>query len=223
MHGHRQGGSFPAGMVVPMTRAQFKYITVEGVIGAGKTSLARKLSDWFGAYLVCEEFEKNPFLADFYKDQRNYAFQTQIFFLLSRFRQQEQLRQYDLFHTKIISDYMFQKDRIFATMNLTEAEMKLYDGLARIMERQIAIPDFIIYLKTSTRRLMNNIHNRNREIEKNISEEYINALNKLYDSFFMHYNQTSVITISMDAIDFINSKKDFENIVKMITNKSTGK
>ena len=162
-----------------MTRAQFKYITVEGVIGAGKTSLARKLSDWFGAYLVCEEFEKNPFLADFYKDQRNYAFQTQIFFLLSRFRQQEQLRQYDLFHTKIISDYMFQKDRIFATMNLSEAEMKLYDGLARIMEQQIAVPDYIIYLKSSTRRLMHNIHNRNREIEKNISEEYINALNKL--------------------------------------------
>jgi len=205
-----------------MVRANFKYITVEGVIGAGKTSLAKKLSDWFGAYLVCEEFEKNPFLADFYKDQRNFAFQTQIFFLLSRFRQQEQLRQYDLFHTKIISDYMFQKDRIFATMNLSNAEMKLYDGLARIMEQQIAIPDFIIYLKSSTSRLMVNIRKRNRDIEKDMSESYIDSLNNMYDSFFAHFKKIPTIVVNMTDMDFINSEKDFKKVVKLITEKSLG-
>ena len=205
-----------------MSRAKFKYITVEGVIGAGKTSLAKKLSDWFGAYLVCEEFEKNPFLADFYKDQRTFAFQTQIFFLLSRFRQQEQLRQYDLFHSKTISDYMFQKDRIFATMNLSDAEMKLYDGLARIMEQQIAVPDFILYLQSSTSRLMENIRKRNREIEQDMSESYIDTLNKMYNSFFAHFEQIPVIVINMDNMDFINSEKDFKKIVNLVTEKSTG-
>ena len=206
-----------------MSRANFKYITIEGVIGAGKTSLAQKLCDWFGAYPVCEEFEKNPFLADFYQDQRYYAFQTQIFFLLSRFRQQEQLRQYDLFHSRIISDYMFQKDRIFATMNLSEAEMKLYDGIARLMEQQIAIPDFIIYLETSTARLMANIRKRNREIEKSMNEDYIDTLNKMYNSFFAHFTQIPTIVVKMDNMDFINSEKDFKKIVQLINEKSLRK
>ncbi len=203
-----------------MQRTNFKYIAIEGVIGAGKTSLTTKISEWYGAHAVKEEFETNPFLQDFYTDRRRYAFQTQIFFLLSRFRQQEQLRQYDLFHSKIISDYMFQKDRIFATTNLSDAEMKLYDGLARIMEQQIAVPDFVIYLKTSTAKLMANIRKRNREYEKEMSEEYIDTLNKLYDSFFSHYKKTALITIHMDEVDFINSEKDFKNIVKQISEQS---
>jgi len=203
-----------------VSRTGFKYIAVEGVIGAGKTSLAEKLCQWYGAHLVLEEFENNPFLGEFYKDQRRFAFQTQIFFLLSRFRQQEQLLQYDLFHTKIISDYMFQKDRIFATTNLNEAEMKLYDGLARIMEQQIAIPDFVIYLRTTTDRLMDNIRKRNREIEKEMSENYIGNLNKLYDSFFAHFEATPVLTINMEDLDFIGSKKDFQTIIDKISQQS---
>ncbi|HED11332.1 MAG TPA: deoxynucleoside kinase [Caldithrix abyssi] len=199
-----------------MSRSSFKYITVEGVIGAGKTSLAEKLSQWFGAYLVLEEFETNPFLSDFYNDRRRYAFQTQIFFLLSRFRQQEELRQYDLFHDRIISDYMFQKDRIFATINLSEAEMKLYDGLARIMEQQIAIPDFVIYLKTSTARLMRNIRQRGRDMEKNMDESYIDNLNMLYDDFFQHFTFAPVITITMDELDFIKHREDFKYIIDQI-------
>ncbi len=199
-----------------MSRSSFKYITVEGVIGAGKTSLAEMLSQWFGAYLVLEEFETNPFLSDFYNDRRRYAFQTQIFFLLSRFRQQEELRQYDLFHDRIISDYMFQKDRIFATINLSEAEMKLYDGLARIMEQQIAIPDFVIYLKTSTARLMRNIRQRGRDMEKNMDESYIDNLNMLYDDFFQHFTFAPVITITMDELDFIKRREDFKYIIDQI-------
>ena len=200
-----------------MKRANFKYIAIEGVIGAGKTSLATKLSEWYGAHPVMEAFETNPFLKDFYADRKRYAFQTQIFFLLSRFRQQEELRQYDLFHSKIISDYLFQKDRIFATSNLSDAEMKLYDGLAHIMEQQIATPDFVIYLKTSTAKLMANIRKRNRDFEKDMSEEYINTLNELYESYFAHYKATPLISINMDNMDFINSEKDFKNIIKQIS------
>ncbi|MCB0284076.1 MAG: deoxynucleoside kinase [Calditrichaeota bacterium] len=202
------------------SRTNFKYISIEGVIGAGKTSLAKKLCEWYGAHLVLEEFENNPFLADFYKDRRRYAFQTQIFFLLSRFRQQQELRQYDLFHSRIISDYIFQKDRIFATMNLDEAEMKLYDGLARIMEQQIAVPDFIIYLQASTTRLMSNIHKRNRDYERDMSESYIDELNKLYDSFFAHYNKTALITIHTDDMDFINNESDFKKIIAKISDQT---
>ncbi len=198
-------------------RTGFKYIAVEGVIGAGKTSLALQLSEWYGAHMVEEEFENNPFLADFYKDRRRYAFQTQIFFLLSRFRQQEQLRQYDLFQSRIVSDYMFQKDRIFATMNLTDAEMKLYDGLARIMEQQIAIPDFVIYLRATTKRLMHNIRLRNRSYEQDMSEEYIDTLNTLYDDYFQHYKDTPLITVPADELDFVNNSKDFKKIIDLIT------
>lgn len=204
--------------MVKMSRELFKYITVEGVIGAGKTSLATLLSQWYGAHLVLEEFEANPFLEDFYKDPRSYAFQTQIFFLLSRFRQQEHLLQYDLFHPKIISDYMFQKDRIFATTNLNSAEMKLYDGLAHIMEQQIAKPDFVIYLHCSTGRLMHNIRKRNRKMEQDMDEKYIGELNKLYDNFFSGYTTAPVITIDMDDLDFVGKKEDFSSILNRISN-----
>lgn len=199
-----------------MPRADFKYIAIEGVIGAGKTSLALQLSEWFGAFFVKEEFEKNPFLEDFYKDIKNYAFQTQIFFLLNRFKQQKQLRQYDLFHLKIISDYIFQKDRVFATLNLSQAEMKLYDGLAKIMEQEIAVPDFVIYLKSSTSRLMQNIRKRGREVEKEMTEEYINSLNEIYNSFFAQFTTTKVLTLNMEEYDFVNSKKDFDKIVQLV-------
>lgn len=202
-----------------MARAEFKYIAVEGVIGAGKTTLALQLSEWFGAYCVKEEFGTNPFLDDFYKDIKNYAFQTQIFFLLSRFKQQKQLRQYDLFHLKIISDYIFQKDRIFATLNLSNAEMKLYDGLAKVMEQDIAVPDFVIYLKSSTQRLLKNIKKRDREYEKDITEEYISSLNDIYDSFFAQYTTAPVLTLNMEEYDFVNSKEDFDKIVQLVSTK----
>ncbi len=199
-----------------MSRLNFKYFAIEGVIGAGKTSLAGMLSHWYGAHLVLEEFENNPFLEDFYKDPRRYAFQTQIFFLLSRFRQQEQLRQYDLFQERIISDYMFQKDRIFALTNLNAAEMKLYDGLARVMEQQIAVPDFAVYLKTSTARLMDNIRKRNRSMESGMNPDYIARLNTLYDDYFSGYTQTPLVVIHMDELDFVNNDDDFQFILGQI-------
>jgi deoxyadenosine/deoxycytidine kinase len=129
-----------------MSLEKFRFIAIEGVIGAGKTTLADMLSRTIGGRIILEEFEQNPFLEEFYEDPDRFSFQTQIFFLLSRFKQLQELRQLDLFHKKLVSDYLFEKDRIFATLNLSEKEMKLYDGIARLMEKEITVPSLVIYL-----------------------------------------------------------------------------
>jgi deoxyadenosine/deoxycytidine kinase len=200
-----------------MARDGFKYIAVEGVIGAGKTTLAGKLSRWYGAHFIAESFEENPFLAHFYNDIERYAFQTQIFFLLNRFKQQKQLRQFDLFHSRIISDYIFQKDRIFASMNLSAAEMKLYDALAKIMEQDIVTPDLVLYLKSSTHRLLKNIRLRNRIFESSISKEYIDTLNSNYESFFSKFNSAPVLVLEMENYDIIDNREDFSKITALIS------
>lgn len=201
--------------------SKFPYIAVEGVIGAGKTSLASLLSVTFSARLILEEFETNPFLEDFYKDPEHFAFQTQIFFLLSRFKQQEKLRQLDIFEKNLVSDYLFEKDRIFATLNLSEKEMILYDGIARLMEREIVVPDLVIYLQAPTSRLMENIRRRGRSYELLIDEAYIRSLNKLYEQFFTHFYKTEVLVINTEDIDFVNSKHDYSYIVQKINKKIT--
>ncbi len=199
------------------------YIAIEGVIGAGKTSLAQLLHQKMGGRLVLEEFEENPFLEDFYRDPRRYAFQTQIFFLLSRFKQQEKIEQYDLFDRLIIADYMFYKDRIFATLNLDEKEYTLYDMVARVLEKRIVKPDLAIYLRASTPRLMRNIQQRGRVYEKHITTEYINSLNELYDEFFFHYNETPLLIINTDNIDFVHNENHFEQILIEISKHRKGK
>jgi deoxyadenosine/deoxycytidine kinase len=192
------------------------YIAIDGVIGAGKTSLAKMLAESFSSRLILEQFEKNPFLEDFYSDPKHFAFQTQIFFLLDRFKQQEKLRQFDLFQTTLVSDYIFEKDRIFATLNLSEKEMFLYDGIARLMERQIVVPDLVIYLKASTNHLMDNIKKRDRSYEKTIDRSYIESLNSLYDQFFSNYKKTYLLTINTDELDFVNSDNDYTYICEKI-------
>ena len=149
------------------------YIAIEGPIGVGKTSLANLMSKKLGARLVLEEFEENPFLPDFYKDPERYSFQTQLFFLLQRYRQQQELRQVDMFQNLLVTDYMFVKDRLFASLNLDEKEMQLYDTVANLLERNIIKPDLVIYLQASTDTLMKNISNRGREMESDITHESV--------------------------------------------------
>jgi deoxyadenosine/deoxycytidine kinase len=199
------------------------YLAIEGVIGAGKTSLAHLLQQKLSGRLVLEEFGENPFLEDFYRDPEHFAFQTQIFFLLSRYRQQEQIMQYDLFEKRIIADYMFVKDRIFATLNLNEKEMALYNMLARILEKRVIKPDVAIYLKASTKRLMKNIRSRGRPYEQFIKEEYIDALNNLYEEFFWNYGETPLLIINTENLDFVNYESHLNQILLEVSKHRSGK
>ena len=192
------------------------HIAVEGGIGVGKTSLSKILSSKLQSKLVLEEFEENPFLTEFYKDPQRYAFQTQLFFLLSRYRQQADLQQIDMFTKSIISDYMFMKDRIFASLNLSDKEMPLYNNVANILEKTMIYPDLIIFLQSDTERLMENIKKRGRGYESNIDANYIDALNQIYNEFFFRYDKSPLLIINTNDIDFVNDSNDLDEILSII-------
>lgn len=195
---------------------QFEYIAIEGVIGAGKTSLAKKLAERHNARLLLEEFEDNPFLPKFYDDPDRYAFQTQLSFLASRFQQQEALKTKDLFSDFTISDYIFQKDRIFARINLPEDELALYDRIFNIMNQKAAVPDLVVYLQSSIERLMTNIRLRDRDYESNLEEDYLKKLLKAYNNFFYYYNKAPIIIINTTDIDFVQNRNHLTTIEEQI-------
>jgi deoxyadenosine/deoxycytidine kinase len=196
--------------------SEIHYIAIEGVIGAGKTSLARMLSERLGARLVLEQFEENPFLPNFYEDPEHYAFQTQIFFLLSRYKQQQELYQADLFHSHIVSDYIFEKDKIFAYLTLRDDELKLYENVLTAIEKSIPPPDLVVYLQSGVERLLDNIKVRGREMERNMSEEYIRELNEAYNYFFFRYKSAPLLIVKATEIDFVNNPDHFEDLLEQI-------
>jgi len=198
------------------------YVAIEGVIGVGKTSLAHLLEERLNAKLVMEKFDENPFLADFYLDPERYAFQTQLFFLLSRYRQQQELRQTDVFHKLVISDYMFVKDRLFASLNLDDKEMSLYDSVAKILEKNILNPDLVIYLQAETPKLMERITLRGRDFEKNMSPDYIDALNQVYNEYFFRYQESPLLIINTNDIDFVHNEEDLEEVIRYIRQPVSG-
>ena len=183
----------------------FEFIAIEGVIGAGKTSLARLLSQRHNARLVLEEFEDNPFLPKFYQDRSRYAFQTQLSFLASRFNQQKSLTSKDLFSDFLISDYLFDKDRIFARLNLGVDEMALYDRIYNIMSGIAAKPDLVIFIQCSVEKLLQNIYKRGRDYEMDMSIDYLEELNEAYNHFFYHYDRSPLLIINANEIDFVNN------------------
>ena len=183
----------------------FEFIAIEGVIGAGKTSLARLLSQRHNARLVLEEFEDNPFLPKFYQDRTRYAFQTQLSFLASRFNQQKSLTSKDLFTDFLISDYLFDKDRIFARLNLGEDEMALYDRIYSIMSGIAAKPDLVIFIQCSVEKLLQNIYKRGRDYEMDMSIDYLEELNEAYNHFFYNYDRSPLLIINANEIDFVNN------------------
>ncbi len=191
------------------------YICVEGVIGVGKTTLARMISDEFDFFSFLEVVEENPFLAKFYEDRERWAFQTQLFFLLSRYSQQSELMKILKAQRNAVSDYMFDKDRIFANMNLVGEQMKLYDKVFKILDSKVPKPDLIIYLKASVQTLMKRIAMRDRVFERNMDKEYISSLVIAYDDFFKRY-EGKFITINADEVDFVQNREDFELILKAI-------
>jgi deoxyguanosine kinase len=199
-----------------------KYIAIEGVIGAGKTSLAKKISDRLKAELILEQFEVNPFLESFYSDRKRFAFQTQMFFLINRFKQQEELNQENLFTEYIVSDYVFDKDRIFAYLNLNGEELKLYESIFPLLSRSLRKPDLVVFLQSSVDRLMYNIKKRSRKIERNLTRSYIEELSDSYTHFFFRYSGTPLLIVNSTEIDFVNNERDFNELFKQIFRKDRG-
>ncbi len=190
--------------------SDIRFLAVEGVIGAGKTSLCRMLGDTLSARLVLEKFEENPFLKDFYEDPERYAFQAQIFFLLARYRQQRDLHQTDLFQRCVVADYIFEKDKIFAYLNLQD------ELLINNMEHSIPTPDMVIYLQSSVERLMQTIRKRGREVEAKITEDYIRELNEAYNYFFFRYKTTPLLIVNASQADFVNDSDQYEALLREI-------
>jgi deoxyadenosine/deoxycytidine kinase len=198
------------------------YVAIEGVIGVGKTTLATLLAKKWSAHLKLEVVEENPFLEQFYQDMRGYAFQTQLFFLLSRHKQQSELKQYDLFMERVVSDYLFAKDRIFANITLDDNELALYKRLADLLERDVPKPDVVVYLQASADALMDRIRRRGREFERDMSREYIDTLNEAYNYFFFHYKETPLIVVNTNDIDFVENTADFEELAREIEEHDKG-
>jgi deoxyguanosine kinase len=194
-----------------------KNISVEGVLGAGKTALCRILSQRLDAELICEEGEENPFLPRFYKNRKAFAFQTQLWFLLSRYRQfTETIMQLDLFHEVRIFDYMFAKDRIFASVNLNDDELALYNHIVAVLERRVASPDYVVYLQASTDVLLKRIEKRGRPFESGVEREYIEQLNSAYNHYFFHYIDSPLLIINTNDIDFVANEEDREELLREI-------
>jgi deoxyguanosine kinase len=197
-------------------QSDLRHIAIEGVIGAGKTTLTNMLGETLSARIVLEKFEENPFLKDFYKDPDRYAFQTQIFFLLTRYKQQRELFQADLFQRILVTDYIFEKDKIFAYLNLQDEELKLYETLVASIEHSVPTPDLVVYLQSSVSRLMSNIKKRARSYEVQMSEQYIQDLNEAYNYFFFRYKSTPLLIVNAAEIDFVNNTDQYEDLVREI-------
>jgi len=199
-----------------------RYIVTEGPIGVGKTSLTSLLAEELGAHLVLEQAEDNPFLTDFYKDPARYRFQTQMFFLLSRFSQQQEMAQPDLFTRITISDYLFDKDRIFAYLNLDDNELALYEQFYRILEPKLVKPDLVIFLQADTDTLLRRIKQRGRSFEKEINLDYIAAVNDAYNHFFFRYSDTPLLVVNTSDIDYVRRKEDLDDLLKQVLGMKQG-
>ncbi len=201
--------------VSQQTMPHFWYIVIEGAIGVGKTTLARMLRDHFDTTLLLEVFEENPFLSKFYQAREQYAFQTQMFFLLSRYRQQQNVPQM-LRKGAIISDYMFAKDWLFAQLNLAGDEWDVYQQIHRALAEQISAPDLIVYLQADTDVLMGRIAQRDRPYERDMDRDYIAALRQAYERFFTEFNETPVLSIDTNPLNFVTKPEDLQLITGKI-------
>jgi deoxyguanosine kinase len=193
-----------------------RYIVVEGPIGVGKTSFAELLAERLQARKLLEGAEENPFLSQFYTDMRRYAFQTQLYFLLNRFRQQQELVQFDLFKQFLVSDYLFAKDKIFAYLTLDDNELALYERLHPLLEMRVQKPDLVLYLQASNDVLMRRIQLRARSYERELTRTYLEDVNAAYNHFFFHYSASPLLVVNTNEIDFVKHKEDFEDLVKQV-------
>ena len=193
-----------------------RFLVVEGPIGVGKTSLVQLLAPRLGAATLLESAEENPFLPAFYRDMRGTAFQVQMFFLLHRYRQQQELAQFDLFRQTLICDYLFAKDKIFAYLTLDEPELALYEKVHELLEVRVPKPDLVVYLQGSTEVLLQRIALRGKPYERDMDRQYLEDLNGAYNHFFFHYNGSPLLVVNTNDLDFVNRKQDLEDLVKQI-------
>jgi deoxyguanosine kinase len=200
---------------------KFRSIAVEGPIGVGKTSFVELLARKTEAQKVLEKVD-NPFLRDFYQDKQGSAFQAQLFFLLSRYRQLMELGQRDLFHQVALCDYIFPKDKIFAYLNLDDSELLIYDKLYAMLEPQAPKPDLVIFLQAETPRLIERIKRRKRDYEAEISEAYVAEVAKAYNYFFFNYTQTPLLVIDTNQIDFVHHEKELDDLIAQIRRMERG-
>jgi deoxyguanosine kinase len=198
------------------------YIAVEGPIGVGKTSLAEKLAREINARLVLEDADNNPFLPRFYQDPDKYAFPAQLYFLLTRYNQQRDLLQRDLFAQATVADYLFAKDRIFAAMNLLPDELKLYEGVYKLLDAEMAKPELVVYVRASIEVLAERLRKRNRDFERYISYEYLERVSAAYRDFFFYYDEAPLLVVDTSEIDFVANPGDLAELVREIDNAGPG-
>jgi deoxyadenosine/deoxycytidine kinase len=197
-------------------KLEHRYIVVEGPIGVGKSSLTNILAERCAARRVMEVVEENPFLASFYADRAKFAFQTQMFFLLSRFKQQQELFQQDLFSAVTVSDYLFAKDRIFASLTLSSDELALYERMFEALQPRVTKPDLVIYLQARLDVLLARIKKRGREFERRFDADYLDGLCKAYNDFFFHYADTPLLVVNTSDIDFVSNPEDLEDLLSIV-------
>ncbi len=194
---------------------KLRHVAIDGPIGVGKTSLVELLSKRFHGTQILEDVD-NPFLGEFYKKKKGSAFQTQLFFLLSRYQQQREIAQIDLFTTLVLADYHFPKDKIFACLNLDDSELLIYDRLYTLLAESVPKPDLVIYLQGSLETCMRRIKRRSRSIEKGITPEYLAQLIEAYNYYFYHYEETPLLVVDCNEIDFVNRPADFDDLVAQL-------
>jgi deoxyadenosine/deoxycytidine kinase len=200
----------------------FHYIGVEGVIGVGKTTVVERLAERFDATLVLEEWAQNPFLQGFYESAPGAAFQAELFFLLSRYRQQQELVQRNLFQEATFSDYIFEKSKLFAYLNLEDNELLIYEKLFSLLSESVPRPDLVVYLQAPTEVLMKRIRARGRPEEKHLSEDYLAEVNRAYNHYFFHYTQTPLLVVNTTDVDLANRPEDVDDLVRQIKGMGKG-
>jgi len=199
-----------------------RYIVVEGPIGVGKTSLVERLAERLGGRALLEAADDNPFLAPFYRDRKRYAFQVQLWFLLNRFHQQQELAQGELLGQGLVADYLFAKDKIFAYLNLEGHELALYERVHALLEVRVPNPDLAIFLQADTETLLQRIESRGKPYEREIERKYLDGLNAAYTHFFFHYSATPLLVVNTSDIDFVKRPEDFEDLVRAIQDARAG-
>jgi deoxyguanosine kinase len=198
------------------------YIAVEGPIGVGKTSLAQVLAKELSARLILEDADNNPFLPRFYEEPDKYAFPAQLYFLLTRHNQQRELSQQDLFAQATVSDYLFAKDRIFAALNLAPDELKLYEGVYKLVDAEMPKPDLVVYVRARIEVLADRLRKRNRDFERNISYEYLERVSAAYRDFFFYYEEAPLLVVDCSEIDFVANPDDLADLIREIDNAGQG-